>query len=255
MSFPASDSIRGVSFDLGGTLIRAHPSVGSVYASVCADHGIVLDPAACDRAFEEAWARISARSDPERERFASADGGEEGWWRRVVHEVLEACGVSGEAPPVDTFREAFASPRAWAVFDDVRGTLQALRSEGYRLAILSNWDSRLPRLLETLELSPFFDAVLGSALAGMEKPNRKFFALAASAVDLPPSSILHVGDLVREDYLGARNAGFKALLIDRLEGSSPDPAVDEAHIVRSIAEVRARVNGGKTGVAAPGSRP
>jgi putative hydrolase of the HAD superfamily len=169
---------------------------------------------------------------------------------------MRACGVHREPPPVEAFREAFASPRAWTVFDDVRETLGALNADGYRLAILSNWDSRLPRLLDRLELTPFFDVILGSALSGMEKPNRRFYELEAAELALPPSSIVHVGDLVREDYLGARNAGFHALWIDRRpEGSPGETAVEAAHVIRSIAEVRAKLNGRAPGFQTPVDRP
>jgi FMN phosphatase YigB (HAD superfamily) len=40
-----------VFFDVGGTLVRVEPSVGSVYARFAHAHGFELDPAAIQRAF------------------------------------------------------------------------------------------------------------------------------------------------------------------------------------------------------------
>ncbi|HUS34324.1 MAG TPA: HAD hydrolase-like protein, partial [Verrucomicrobiae bacterium] len=42
----------------------------------------------------------------------------------------------------------------------------------------------------------------------------------AAALNLPPNEILHIGDSHREDYLGARHAGFHALHLDR-DGETP----------------------------------
>lgn len=243
MSCPAGDPIDGVTFDVGETLITARPSVGAVYASVCREHGLDLPVDACDRFFEEAWERRSAETPPGRDRFGSVPGGEKAWWGALVLEVLERCGVpSVKAPPVQAFLGAFASPEAWSVYDDARDALEALRAGGYRLAALSNWDSRLPGLLERLDLSKYFDAIICSAMAGMEKPDRRLFAMAARALGLPPSRIAHVGDRLLEDYRGARAAGMLALWLDRrADGRPGPPEVPPDHAIRSLAQVMDRL--------------
>ena len=53
---------------------------------------------------------------------------------------------------VDRLRDFFATPEAWRVYPDAIPVLRALRSDGVRLGIVSNWDSRLPGVLEMLEL-------------------------------------------------------------------------------------------------------
>jgi putative hydrolase of the HAD superfamily len=239
LSSRPGETIRAVSFDLGGTLITASPSVGAIYASVCREHGLDLPVEACDRSFEAAWARRSAAVSGGRDRFSSFPGGEEAWWRGVILEVLGSCHVPAErAPAVESFRSAFASAGAWKVFEDVPATLDALRAAGYRLAILSNWDSRMPALLGRLDLLRRFDAVLCSALEGLEKPHPEFFGRIAAALGIPAAQTLHVGDLVREDYLGATRAGMKALWLDRRgNGSTPGDDVEPRHVVNSIAEV------------------
>jgi putative hydrolase of the HAD superfamily len=117
-------------------------------------------------------------------------------------------------------------------------TLEALRAAGYRLAILSNWDSRMPLLLRHLGLSRYFDVVLCSALEGVEKPHRDFFRKVQTAIGVPPRRTLHVGDLVREDYQGARAAGMQALWLDRRGESRPAGGeVEPSDVVTSIADV------------------
>lgn len=243
MSCRPGDPIGGVTFDVGETLITPRPSVGAVYASVCRAHGLSLPVDACDLFFEEAWERRSAEVPPGRDRFGSVPGGETAWWGGLVLEVLDRCSVpAAEAPPVQEFLTAFASPEAWRVHDDVPDALEALRGRGYRLAVLSNWDSRLPRLLERLDLSRYFDAIICSAMAGVEKPDRRLFEIAARALGLPASRIAHVGDRLLEDFRGARAAGMLALWLDRGTDGRPGPAeVPPDQAIRSLAQVVDRI--------------
>lgn len=239
MSFPASERIAGVTFDVGSTLITANPSVGGVYARVCHAHGLDLPVERCDTAFERAWAESTAATPPGVERYSSLEGGERAWWARLVRRVLLDCGIQASAcPPVDDFRDAFASPGSWRIFEEVAGTLEALRERGLRLGVLSNWDSRLPGLLEALGLSGWFETILCSALERLEKPDVRFFRKASESMGLPPSRILHVGDKVREDYRGALDAGMKAFWLRRSPNGLPGSGeVEPAHTIGTLAEI------------------
>lgn len=93
--------------------------------------------------------------------------------------------------------------------------LVALRSRGMKLLVVSNWDSSLPSLLDRLDLTRRFDAVVVSALVGASKPAREIFETALEAAGVAAHEALHVGDSPSEDYEGARNAGLPALLLDR----------------------------------------
>jgi len=81
--------------------------------------------------------------------------------------------------------------------------------------VISNWDERLRPLLRNLNLDHFFQAIIVSCEAGSCKPSHAIFHAAARALELPPESILHVGDSLESDVHGARDAGFKPLLIRR----------------------------------------
>lgn len=200
--------LQAVTFDVGGTLIEPWPSVGHVYAEVAAQHGLTnIPPADLSARFAVAW---EANAD-----FDYSKAG----WERIVNETFR--GLTGAAGRVEFFPELykrFAEASAWRVFEDVRSTLDSLASQGIRLGIISNWDERLRGLLQQLRLLDYFEAVAISREIGFAKPSPVLFEHAARKLGLPAGAILHVGDSLEQDVIGARAAGFNAARLDRRGG-------------------------------------
>jgi putative hydrolase of the HAD superfamily len=115
----------------------------------------------------------------------------------------------------DALWAEFELARAWHVFPDVVPSLERIQKAGVRLAVVSNWDSRLEPTLQNLGLRGFFEVILASVEIGEPKPSPRVFAEAAARLRLPASAILHVGDSAGEDLEGARGGGFQAVLIAR----------------------------------------
>ena len=92
--------------------------------------------------------------------------------------------------------------------------LETLRGLGLRLAVVSNSNGTVARLLETLGLAGWLDAVVDSGLVGIEKPDPGIFRHAAAALGVEPAEAVHVGDLYSIDVVGARAAGARAILLD-----------------------------------------
>jgi putative hydrolase of the HAD superfamily len=122
------------------------------------------------------------------------------------------------------------------VFDDVFPVLDELAARGLSLAIVSNWDSFLPRLLELKGLAGRFAAVSVSAIEETGKPEAEIFLRTCRRLRIAPAEALHVGDSPREDYEGARAAGLRALLLDRKDQHAGRP-----ERIRSLAEIPARL--------------
>jgi putative hydrolase of the HAD superfamily len=93
--------------------------------------------------------------------------------------------------------------------------LAALRALGSPLGIVSNFDSRVLRILEGLDLARWFESVTLSSQVGATKPAGAIFARALAHHGVDAARALHVGDSPAEDYEGARAAGLRAALIDR----------------------------------------
>ncbi|MEO6326840.1 MAG: HAD-IA family hydrolase [Thermoanaerobaculia bacterium] len=207
--------IRAIFFDAGQTLLFPDPAVEEVYAAAFASYGLAVSVTDVHRAVHATWRVVAQRREAGEDRWGQ-DGAEAGFWRRFVSAVF--AGVGGGELPEPLLQELvrhFQDGSKWKAFPEVFAVLAQLRAEGYRLLIVSNWDSSLPLLLANLGLTPYFDAVIVSAEIGASKPSPAIFAEALRLAGVSPDCVLHVGDSRDEDYEGARAAGLHALLLDR----------------------------------------
>jgi putative hydrolase of the HAD superfamily len=108
--------------------------------------------------------------------------------------------------------------RAWEplfsrikLYPRVRETLETLRRNGLKLALLSDFPPE--EKLRRLDLAEPWDLVLCSELTGSLKPGIRPFRELARRLDLEPSRILYVGNSVPYDIRGAAAAGFQTALI------------------------------------------
>jgi putative hydrolase of the HAD superfamily len=202
-SLMANSKIQAVTFDIGGTLIEPWPSVGHVYAQIAAKHGHdTLSAQVLNERFKAVW-RTSRDFDYSR-----------AGWETVVNQTFDGLITNG-APFFPELYERFAQPDAWHVFEDVHPILEDLASQDIRLAVISNWDERLRVLLERLRLRDYFETLIISCEVAFPKPSPVIFEQAVARLGLSPDALLHIGDSLEMDYLGARNAGFHALHLRR----------------------------------------
>ena len=165
-------------------------------------------------------------------------GGEAGFWRRFVATVFGRVG-GGDLPEtlLEELVAHFGEELHWVLYPETLRVLAALRANGLKLGVVSNWDSSLPGLLARLGLARAVDDVVFSAAVGVSKPGRAIFDEAVRRAGVAHAEALHVGDSLADDYLGARDAGLEALLLDR-RGRVPD-GVDA---IASLDEVLARIS-------------
>ncbi|CAA6663534.1 unnamed protein product [Spirodela intermedia] len=103
--------------------------------------------------------------------------------------------------------------KAWHLCDPgAERAFKALRKAGVRIAVVSNFDTRLRPLLQALKCDHWFDAVAVSAEVAAEKPNPTIFLKACELLGVKPEDVVHVGDDRRNDVWGARDAGCDAWL-------------------------------------------
>ena len=179
---------RVVFFDVAGTLIRVRDGVGAQYARVAARFGVTADPAALGREFPRAFRAAPLMAFPGA-RPEAVPGLEREIWRGIVRDVFAGAGALPAFAPgaFDAYFDAvyrhFESAAVWEVYPDVVPALASLRALGCSLGIVSNFDSRVVRILDGLALAPWFASVTLSSQVGATKPARAIFARALARHD------------------------------------------------------------------------
>jgi putative hydrolase of the HAD superfamily len=204
--------IDAVLFDAGGTILRVKPSVEAVYSETAALHGFRVAPESILRNFRGAWKRSIERSRARDFRSSDAILREE--WFEIVKETF------GDSVPgsriralFDDLYERFVSASVWSLAPGTRESLHHLRERGIRLGILSNWDSRLRKMLAEIGIEGAFDFLVISHEVGYEKPHAVIFGEALRQAGTPPERTLHVGDSYEADILPASRLGLRTLWI------------------------------------------
>jgi putative hydrolase of the HAD superfamily len=141
-----------------------------------------------------------------------------------------ALGRAGDDPLLaePAFEVFFAERQRVTLFDDVLPALEFL-SARFPLVALSNGNADLKRV----GLARYFRASVCAREFGVGKPDPRIFHAAAGAVETMPEFILHVGDDVTLDALGALNAGMQAGWLNRSDALWPheqEPHVTLTHL-------------------------
>jgi putative hydrolase of the HAD superfamily len=150
---------------------------------------------------------------------------ERDWWKNLVSRVFVQWGHFERFD--DYFSELFeyfAEAAAWTLYPEVPATLAALKERGLILDVISNFDSRLHRILAGLGIADCFDEVFISSAVGHAKPDPRIFQAALQKHGFDPTDVAHIGDSETNDIRGASNLGLKAILVNR-GGPQPSPSL------------------------------
>ncbi|NGZ60741.1 MAG: hydrolase [Nitrospira sp. LK265] len=206
--------VKAIFFDAADTLFYIEKGLGHTYAGVARKYGADPDPAEIKKAFSRAFKSAPPLafgdvSVKERQRL------EKEWWRAIVEKVYSDIGMFDEFDPhFDELFEVFRG-EAWTLFPETVDVLSSLKESGYRLGIISNFDSRVYDVMRQLGIYEYFDVLVISSEAGHAKPSHGIFSLALERAGRDPREVIHVGDDLCNDFHGARAMGIRALLLDR----------------------------------------
>ena len=212
-----SKQFKWVVFDAVGTLIHPEPSVAVAYQMIGAQHGSSLTVAEASERFRRAFRRSETEFFPNRPQsdsvWLSSDAIELARWRWIVEEVL---------PDVDNLDQCFeelwnhfAHPASWSCFDEVGTILNALTDAGFRLAIATNFDSRLHSVCAGHPALNSIERRFVSSEIGYRKPAPQFYASLIQECGVAPNQILMIGDNFAHDVAGPLASDMAAILLDR----------------------------------------
>ena len=229
LAVPAETPVRAVLFDAGGTLIEPLEPIGETYARLAAEFGIESDPSQLQDKFQRFFQLQPPLAFSPDLPFDETVRLETDWWRKLVSNVFA---YEGQAQRFDHFFAKlylhFSEAKSWRVIDGVEQALHTLTKRGFKLGIVSNFDTRLYSLLAGCGLIDYFDIIHLSSMLGTAKPDPEIFLASSQALSLQPAAVVHVGDSWREDIEGAIGAGMRAVLLDRQGHFADNPALADA---------------------------
>ncbi len=115
------------------------------------------------------------------------------------------------------------------VLADVETTLERLASLGVEMAVCTNKPTVFSKkILDFLELSRYFRAIVGPDVAGARKPEARHLLVTLESVRCTPGEALFVGDMP-VDVRAARNSGIDIAVVptgsstrEQLTAAQPD---------------------------------
>jgi len=212
----SSNQIRAIFFDAGNTLVyprldeRAHDLTEAGFPARVEDFH-AAERTAKQRLDEWLWPQIRIGDVPR-----TID---RRYWTDYLTELMRLVG----APEAERARltallyDGFRNIRTWSVvMAETPSYLASLKERGYFLGVISNSVGTIEDQLQNVGLRSYFQAVLDSAIVGVEKPHPEIFQLALRNAQVAPNETVFVGDTNATDVGGAQLAGLHGVLIDRV---------------------------------------
>ena len=214
-----ADPLRGVVFDLDGTLADSAADIHHALVTALAAEGLP--------AVDVASVRLMIGGGP----------------RLLVTRALDRLGVSPDDALVDRLTQGFhdtylaETNRLGGLFDAVPETLRELRAAGLRVGLCSNKpDDLCRRLLAYYGIDTYFDVILGSGAELPKKPDPAPLLRVVELLGIDRSAALYVGDS-ETDVRTARAAGVQVALVSYGYKATPAAQLGADRVVDSIGEL------------------
>ncbi len=133
-------------------------------------------------------------------------------------------------------KSAGAQLTAWHLCPGVKETLHTLKNRGFKLGIISNWDSSARDILMRHGIADIFSWIIISSEEGVEKPSKEIFEIALKKSGADPAKSLYIGDNYYDDVLGSRKVGMDSVIINRF-GRKGIEEINSVQIIRNILEL------------------
>jgi len=211
--------LKGVTFDLWFTLVPSNKKLDSMWRKMrihetyrfLLEHGYLFDYVGLKRRLKIFDKQIQERRQLEGIDFTNDEH---------VDLLLDALTQDGRKNKVlhDQIKTTFREPllrHPPPLAEGVPEMLSALKRSGWKIGLISNtgktpgWTFR--ELFKRWGIVHYFDELTFSDEVQAYKPNVKIFRDTEKKLELQPSELVHVGDMISADICGATEAGWKAI--------------------------------------------
>jgi phosphoglycolate phosphatase len=205
-------AVRGVVFDLDGTLVDSYAPITESLNHARAAFG------------------LAALALPEvRQRVGHG----------LESLIAELVGPERVRRGIALFRERYAATFAagTTLLPGVEPALRALAARGIRLSVASNKPARFSTaILESLGVRSLLEPVAGPDVVGAAKPDPRMIRYCLARTGLAPPEALYVGDMLL-DIESARRADVAVALVEGGSSTPDELRASAAPVMRSIAEL------------------
>src|SRR5919199_6630773 len=246
MATKGGQSVQAVVLDLGHTIIDFGPA---------------------EDALRETYVRVLAMlTSRARAELLSAEGMVQGVSRRIVDAINESY-LQEELEELDIlalfdsslrelgFHVDPATVRQIAVMEhralasgevllaENLAAIRHLKAQGLKLGLVSNV-TLLPEMMredmDRLGLLEYFDVTVFSSEEMVRKPHPRIYQAALTRLGVPAAEAVFVGDRLKEDVRGPKEAGMRAVLTRQFRQEDPhDAAVPPDAVIASLGELPA----------------
>jgi len=204
------NKIKLISFDMWGTLIKGNKEFRHNRALLVSS----LTGESAKRV-NEVFNEIKYDADHTVEKF-----GLQFSTISLYAKICDKLNFTGSASMIKTKCEQLFLENLPILMDDTIEVLSKLKADGYTLVLSSNTlliDGNIIRkALIKLDIEKYFTFLFFSNELEISKPNPLFYKEVHENVPYLKSEIIHVGDNITTDIIGAQNYGFHAYEINTL---------------------------------------
>lgn len=102
------------------------------------------------------------------------------------------------------------------LFDGALRLLKLLKTKDYKIGLITNScydEAQIRKFLRKVGIEDYFDVILTSSAERCAKPDPKIFQKALDMLDLKPDESLYIGDRPEYDAEGAKNAAMHSIIV------------------------------------------
>jgi putative hydrolase of the HAD superfamily len=236
--------LQGLIFDLDHTLARLAQPLGTLMESGALAAEAYMRSMGMDLPPDFAPNIVEARRFAEEK---SVEEKEEHLADDALSFLLQFYGYPTSLMDPQVLKQAvdiFYAPEmtAWRLSPGAKEVLESLRADGYKLALLANYncDRVFQRTIDYLGLRGYFDVCLCSAAIEYRKPDSNFFQIVLDRWDALPYEVVVVGDSLVDDVQGGLELGALTVWVN---GSTSAQVEQQNQLVASQVKPDAVVHG------------
>ena len=125
------------------------------------------------------------------------------------------------------------------VIDGAHELMDYLKQKGYRMHMCSNGFHEVQyKKLDACGLRDYFDTIILSEDAGVNKPAKAYFDYALKVSRACRETTLMIGDNLQSDILGALNANLDAMLFNRWQVPPEEFPQNLTFVVEKLSEIK-----------------